>query len=826
MEPSLEKLYKYFKLEAERGYDNRAVVGGLARMLEPWQAEARSDGLDDELIQAVVTRLRDYHGLSPTSRAETLSGLLKRIQKYSNKELPILEYSQEKKEEITTFEPTKPSVEPVTQDTTFPQPPKTPEKEWESTQEEPPAALDAPVTVLPGVGPRHQQTLSKLGLSTLGDLLYYYPRRYDDYSKLKPINQLWYGEEVTVIGTVDNISTRSIRSGKSSLIEGIISDGTGTIRTTWFNQPWIAKRLRPGIHIVLSGKVDQYLGRLVMTSPEWEILEQQTLHTNRIVPIYPLTAKITQRWLRRMMHQVVTYWAPKVQDPLPESVRKSANLVDLTTALLHIHFPDTNKLLNSARERLAFDEIFLLQLGVLRQKHSWKERTGRVFKTPDEWLNFQVDRLPYRLTQAQVKALNDVSTDLASGHPMNRLLEGDVGSGKTVIAGLGIAMINRLGAQAALLAPTSILAEQHYKSMLKLLASDEGPLKSDQIRLMIGATPETEKSIIREQLENGDIKLIIGTHALLEAPVIFSDLQFAIIDEQHRFGVEQRSTLRAKGENPHLLVMTATPIPRSLALTIYGDLDLTIIDEMPPGRQSIDTQIFYPRERERAYVFIDNQLEQGHQAFIIYPLVEESEKSQAKAAVDEYDRLQRDVFPNYQVGLLHGRMKADEKEATMAKFQNGEYNVLVSTSVVEVGIDIPNASVMLIEGANRFGLAQLHQFRGRVGRGIAKSYCILIPETSDAAENERLTAMVKTNDGFILAESDLEHRGPGEFLGTRQSGFSELRMASLTDIFLIEKARREAQTLFKDDPNLQKPEHKLISTTLNRFWMDGQGDIS
>jgi ATP-dependent DNA helicase RecG len=343
---------------------------------------------------------------------------------------------------------------------------------------------------------------------------------------------------------------------------------------------------------------------------------------------------------------------------------------------------------------------------------------------------------------------------------------------------------------------------------------------------MLGATPESEKREIRAGLEDGSIKLVIGTHALIEEPVTFADLQLAIVDEQHRFGVEQRAALRAKGANPHLIVMTATPIPRSLALTVYGDLDLSIMDEMPPGRQPVETFVLTPRERERAYRLICNELEAGRQAFIIYPLVEESEHSESKAAVEEYDRLQSEIFPNYSLGLLHGRMRPDEKDEVMMNFHRGKYQVLVSTSVVEVGVDVPNATVMLIEGADRFGLAQLHQFRGRVGRGADRAYCVLIPESADAAENERLQVMTQTNDGFVLAERDLEQRGPGEFLGTRQSGYSELKLANLTDIHIIEKARRQAQSLYERDPYLEQPAHQLLSAALERFWSGGKGDIS
>jgi ATP-dependent DNA helicase RecG len=850
MKPSLEKLQKFFKLEAERGYDNHAVLGGLERILDRWEAEARMDTLPEDLIQVVVERLRDYPRLTTSSRAEVLEGLWRRIQRElgsppaEEREKPGASGRQPESSQKTPVKPApaqETKVESTTREEKAPEPHPQPAQEKAVPKTEP-AALGAPVTVLSGVGPRHAQTLGRLGMQTLRDMLYYFPRRYDDYSQLKPINRLWYGEEVTVIGTVQSVSVRPIRNGRSKLVEMILSDGSGSLRVTWFNQVYIAKRLRKGAHIVLSGKIDQYLGRLVMNNPEWEPLEQQQLSTNRIVPVYPLTAQITQRWLRRLMNQVVSYWAPRVVDPLPEELRRSAGLVDLSRALMQSHFPDSWDDLKAARHRLAFDEIFLLQLGVLRQKQAWQERTATVFETDPAWLQSQLERLPFSLTGAQQRALEDVRQDLASGHPMNRLLQGDVGSGKTVIAAMAVAMVARQGGQTALMAPTSILAEQHYKSLMTMLSpadavqqSDSGeetlpsiqpPLQESKIRLMLGATPDAEKNEIRQGLEDGSIKLVIGTHALIEDPVVFKNLELAIVDEQHRFGVEQRAALRSKGENPHLLVMTATPIPRSLALTIYGDLDLSVIDEMPPGRQAVNTYVLPPRELERAYSLIRTQVESGRQAFIIYPLVEESDKLDTKAAVDEYDRLREEIFPDLQLGLLHGRMKAEDKEQVMNDFRSGKYHILVSTSVVEVGVDIPNATVMLIEGANRFGLAQLHQFRGRVGRGAEKSYCLLVPETPDDLENKRLQVMVQTNDGFVLAEHDLDQRGPGEFLGTRQSGFSELQLANLTNVALIEKARRHAQEFFKQNPDLASPELQPLSETLERFWGDGRGDIS
>lgn len=834
MKPSIEKLFKYFKLESENGFDDSAVMGGLRKILYHWQMEARADGLSEGLIKAVSTRLRSYHRLTPQGREVMLKGLWKRVKHESNGPIPNIGEEVEKKRDVGLGE--KQSVAEVS--VSQPVPTSKRKEDAKSNQEqvvvvdveEPelegePTALNAPITVISGIGPQNAQSLAKLELKTLGDVLYHFPRRYDDYSKLKTINRLEYGEEVTIIGSVQNVSMRLARNGELKIIEAIVSDGTAFIRANWFNQPWLVDKLRDA-QIVLSGKIDQYLGRKVMNNPEWEPIERQHLHTNRIVPVYPLTARVTQRFLRRTIHKVVSYWAPRVQDPLPEKIRQAADLISLPLALKQVHFPDSWEVLDEARHRLAFDEIFLLQLGVLNQRWAWKKRTGRVFEVPLGWLQAQIDRLPFQLTNAQKQAVDDLRADLASGSPMSRLVQGDVGSGKTIVAALGIGMVVRQGSQSALMAPTSILAEQHYQSVLGLLAREEGLLKSEEIRLLIGSTPESEKAEIKAGLSSGHIKLVVGTHALLEEPVEFADLQFAIIDEQHRFGVNQRAILREKGDNPHLLVMTATPIPRSLALTIYGDLDLTVIDEMPPGRQVISTYVVYPMERERIYTFVRKQVQEGRQAFIIYPLVEESEQSEGKAAVDEHERLKAEVFPDLNLGLLHGRLKTDEKDDVMNRFRKGEYQILVSTSVVEVGVDIPNATVMVIEGANRFGLAQLHQFRGRVGRGVEKSYCILIPENEHAAENERLNAMVETNDGFKLAEVDLDQRGPGEFLGTRQSGFFELQMANITDVRLIEKARRFATKIFEEDPELQQREHQLLADSLERFWGEAQADIS
>jgi ATP-dependent DNA helicase RecG len=852
MKKSIQKLRKFFRLEADRGYDNKAVMGGLSNILSNWELEAREDQLPEPLIQAVVSRLRDYHRLSQESRKVALRGVWKRIKEstgtgdssppQADRPAPAQESTSQpedgQKPEETPSEkkaapekPERPASAPESEAESKPGPDPDPKPEPDQAASAPPSPppfeLDSPVTEIKGVGAKRAQALQNLGVEQVQDLIYTFPRRHDDYSQLKTIDKLRYGEEVTIIGTIQNVSTRKIRSRNMTLVEAVLSDKSGSLQVTWFNQPWLEKQLKRAGQIVLSGKVEQYLGKLTMTNPDWEPLSPEQLHTNRIVPVYPLTENLNQKWLRKTIHRALKAVLPLVDDPLPESVRTSAELVSLPFALKHIHFPDSQDHLHRAFSRLAFDEIFKLQMGVLRQKMLWENRSGRRFESPDDWMDRQLARLPYTLTEAQQRALQQIREDFQSGQPMNRLLQGDVGSGKTVVAAMAILIVAREGAQSALMAPTSILAEQHYLGLRELLSEGDSSLQADQIRLLIGSTPEPEKEAIREGLEAGTVKLVIGTHALLQDPVVFDDLQLAIIDEQHRFGVEQRGTLRQKGSNPHLLVMTATPIPRSLALTIYGDLDITVIDELPPGRQEVDTFVRYPRERERVYNLIKAQVDKGNQAFIIYPLVEESDQSQDRAAVEEYERLQDQVFANYRLGLLHGRLHPEEKEAVMAQFREGETDILISTSVIEVGVDIPQATVMLIEGAHRFGLAQLHQFRGRVGRGDQKAYCILIPGDAEEVNNQRLQAMEKTNDGFQLAELDLKQRGPGQFLGTRQSGYTELQLAEITDLGLIEKARRAAQQLMEKDPQLTQEQHQALAEQINRFWTQKQGgDVS
>jgi ATP-dependent DNA helicase RecG len=832
MHRSIEKLYKIFKLEAEFNYTNKAVVGGLERLTDSWQGDARADELPEEDIQKVITILRRYSELSDSERAQALRKIgyildNPGIKHLSEPEAPTPkpdrdELQQNKGEQSKNLSKPSQGRSRISTQNINPSPTPTPSNVL-------PDALTSPTSVVHGIGQKQAQLLAKLGLFTVEDMIYYFPRRYDDFSKLKLIKDVTYGEEVTIIACVDQISTFTTRNKNGMIIQALVSDDTGSIQLMWFNQTYHMRQLRKNMFISISGKIEQYMGRLVMYHPEYEKIEQEQLNTKRIVPVYALTARLNQRWLRRVIYSVLNNWAPKIPEFMTEYILEDAGLLDLSTALKEIHFPESHTNLTQARYRLAFDEIFLLQLGVLRQKHEWVQQEGRKFPISDDWLSHQLSQLAFELTGAQHRALADIRADLDSGRPMNRLLQGDVGSGKTIIAGLGIGMVVNTGAQAAYMAPTSILAEQHYNNLKKLLANpmDESSLLDEgEVRLLIGDTPTKEREEILTGLAEGQIKLIIGTHALIEDPVMFDDLQIVVVDEQHRFGVSQRAALREKGNNPHLLVMTATPIPRSLALTIYGDLDLSVLDEMPPGRQPVKTFINYPVERERIYNLVRTQVKQGQQAFIIYPLVEQGEDEAVLAAVQEQERLQSEIFPELRVGLLHGRLRPDEKETVMRQFRDRQFDILVSTTVIEVGVDIPNATIMIIEGANRFGLAQLHQLRGRVGRSDEQSYCFLIPQTSDAADNERLLAMESTHDGFILAEQDLKQRGPGEFLGTRQSGYAGLRLASLTDIQLIETARKYAQQVYENDPTLSAPEHHLMLDALEHFWPNKEGDLS
>jgi ATP-dependent DNA helicase RecG len=852
MDSFTQKLFKILRLEAEDGHKDRAVIGGLARYADTWLQEAGA-GLGQESqgwVEDVAGRLRSYSSLgSEQERLTALGDLIQLLEKGPSvpdaQGAPVPEQEVVETPSVPEVGTTQASTQPglgegadlTSTPTAVEEPPpvvapppadQTPEPISAPVQEDPPG-LDAPITVVRGVGERQASRLARLGVRSVRDLVMFIPRRYDDFSNLKPINRLEYGEDVTIIAQVVKANSHKTRRGRS-LFKALLSDDTGTMEATWFNQPYLAERIKPGKQIVVSGTVDEYLGRLCFTSPEWEALQKELLHTGRLVAVYPLTKGLGARWLRGLAKRTVDYWAPRIPDHLSGTIRGQEGLVTLETALRQIHSPDNNETLAQARHRLAFDDMFIFQLGLLRQRQAWRSVQGRQLSIDDSTLQRFVLSLSFQLTSAQQRALGQILDDIRSKYPMNRLLQGDVGSGKTVVAAAVMALTAAAGSQAAIMAPTEILAEQHYSTLTKLFSGM--PERQPRVRLLTGSITGAEREEIYAGLADGSIEIAVGTHALIQEGVNFRDLALVVIDEQHRFGVRQRAALREKGRkgddarptNPHLLVMTATPIPRSLQLTIWGHLDVSLIDEMPPGRQPIQTRVILPRERERAYTFLRTQIEAGHQAFIICPLVEESERIEAKAAVEEHERLQS-VFTDQHLGLLHGRMKSDEKESTMSAFARGDLDILVATSVVEVGIDVPNATVMLIEGAERFGLSQLHQFRGRVGRGEYPSYCLLVSESATPVAKERLEAVESTTDGFELAQKDLELRGPGEFLGVRQSGLPDLKMASLTDLRLLEAAREAAKRLFTVDPDMKMEENRLLARRVAAMWSD-KGEVS
>lgn len=827
MQRSFKRLERVLALEAKQGYQNKAVVGGIRQFALYWVEQARGEAVDEAdraFVEQTAQVLADYGRLpGPDARRKSIEQLRQKLAGRAAR----VEKSPEPAAESAPSPPPKPKPEPEPAPSPPPQAEKTPPPTAVSPD---PAALSQKVTAIRGVGAKTARRLGRLGAETIWDMLYLFPRRYDDYTEMKPINQLEYGEQVTVIGTIWETRARRTRSNQT-LVQTVISDGTGAVQASWFNQPWLAEKLKAGKQIVVSGKVDQYLGRPVFSSPEWEALEMEPLRTRRIVPVYPLTSGLSGNKMRDLMQTAVDKWSHHVPDPLPESIRIRQKLYPLPAAIQQIHFPDSQESLHQARRRIIFDELFLLQLGMQGKRQEWQDVPGIPIPPAPHTLQQFYDALPFSLTAAQERVIEEITNDMARPVPMNRLLQGDVGAGKTLVAAAAMLVAVNAGAQAAMMAPTEILAEQHYAGLHpRLEAMDVS------VALLTGSLTAGEKTAVYQGLAEGEIDVVIGTHALIQEGVIFQNLGLAVIDEQHRFGVDQRGALREKGTvsgngeeakeaNPHLLVMSATPIPRSLALSLYGDLDLSLLDEMPPGRQEIATHWLRSAQRERAYAFVRRQAKEGRQAFIIYPLVEESDKIDAKAAVAEYERLQAEVFPELEVGLVHGRLSNEEKEATMRAFHAGEIDVLVATSVIEVGVDVPNAAVIMIENANRFGLAQLHQFRGRVGRGRHKSYCILVADDSSSDAEERLRALEQTNDGFQLAEKDLEIRGPGEFFGRKQSGLPELQLASLLNMEVLEAARREAIDLFADDPYLQEPGHTLLQEQVSHFWEDA-GDVS
>lgn len=788
------KIFQVLSLERDKGFQNSAVTGGLRKFTSFIINQGKKNQINGEIITPIIDLFESYETFSFKDRKKSINIVLNWFS-----ENPVDHDNKNLHDFLDTINTSNNFVDDI---------PKLQDP-----------AIYADIRSIKGIGNKNVKYFNKLGIKNIYDLLHYYPRRYQDFSKLKTIRDIEHGEELTVAGTVTGkIHTRKSKKGNLKISETSLTDSTGSLRLTWFNQPYISSHLKEGMSIVVSGKVDMYLGRFVLNNPEWEPIDREQIHTNRIVPIYPATSGITQRQIRNIIKKNLDFWSAKLKEYFPDQIIEKEKFPIISCAISQIHFPESNQTLKSSKNRLAFEEIFFLQLGVLLQKEKWQKKQARKFSLPKEIIENRIEHLPYILTKSQTNAIVDIENDLVSGKPMCRLLQGDVGSGKTVIAKFAIETIIGNGSQAALLAPTSILVEQHFNTMSKLLI-DSGSISRDEIAILLGQTPQKEKEQIKQELKIGKIKCVIGTHALLEDPVEFYDLQLAIIDEQHRFGVNQRNILRSKGDNIHMLVMTATPIPRSLALTVYGDLDITTIDEMPPGRKPIRTLLFNQSERKKAYDLIKEQVRNGFQAFIVYPLIDsENEEEIYKSAVKEYQRVQENIFPDLKLGLLHGRLKQSGKDQIMDDFRSHKFDVLISTTVIEVGVDIPGATIVLVESANYFGLAQLHQIRGRVGRNDEKSLCILIPERDDAIENERLVAMTKINDGFQLAEIDLNFRGPGEFLGTRQSGYTGFMLANILNINQIEASRKHVQYIINLDPGLENIEHQLLKEELINHW--------
>lgn len=648
-------------------------------------------------------------------------------------------------------------------------------------------SLKTNIRSLPGIYKRYASPLEKLGIITFEDFLYHIPFRYDDYTLVSKIGMVQPGEVVTIRGKVMGIKNQYTR-GRFTIQRAKIQDETGNIEAVWFNQPYLTKNINEEDSISLSGKVDFKAGKLQIGSPDYEVGETNFIHTGRLVPIYPETRGVSSKWIRRQVSMILSDNAFEIKDFLPTEIRNKNKLEGLLESLQKIHFPDNLDDVEHAKKRLGFDELFTTQLSANLRRMQWNKKLK---SEPFEIEKFkkQTDKfiksLPFKLTGAQLRTVNEIFLDLGKDKPMNRLLEGDVGSGKTVVAAVSMYLGFLNGFQSVLMAPTEILANQHYATISTLL---------EPFKIKVGFATGSKKASL------DDFDILVGTHAVINEKINFKKLGLIVIDEQQRFGVEQRGILRKKGNNPHVLTMTATPIPRTIALTLYGDLDLSILDEMPKGRLEIKTWLTPNNKRADAYDWIKKQIDTIHsQVFIICPFIKESETMQTiKAATKEFESLQKVIFKKYKVALLHGKLKAKEKEEILSDFKNKKYDILVATPVVEVGIDIPNADLIIIEAAERFGLSQLHQLRGRVGRNDRQAYCLLFTESKSPATLERLRAMEKTNVGAQLAELDLKMRGPGEIYGTKQSGINYLKVASFSDFDLIQTTRREAERIAPD----------------------------
>ncbi|MBI4306371.1 MAG: ATP-dependent DNA helicase RecG [Chloroflexi bacterium] len=895
----LAQLRKILELESARGFADQAVAGGLDKYLQKWRSEL-TGSLGKDPCRGVA-----YADLTPTARRDWAHALL-----YEPSRKPFLSRGERQAGVAGRRSSTPPPPEGRSKASrsveTSPSPPPFPA--GRGRLRPPPSALDSPLADLKLCTRSTAQRLASMGVRTLRDLLYFFPNRHIDYATVTRIRDLQIGQDASVVATIWEASEARIGPPPGAT-RAVVSDGTGTMGVTWFRQSYLAKKLGSGTRLVLSGKVGEFRGRPQFQNPEYEILgeaggEDDLLHAGNLLPVYPSTEGLVQRTLRNAAKNGLELGLPLLRDVLPDEITVRNRLVPLPKAVSDMHLPGTTDDREAARRRIAFDELFLNQLAVQKRRIEWRKRgEGVAVRVDRAVIESSLVSLHFELTAGQAKALDEILAEISRDVPMSRLLQGEVGSGKTIIAIASLVGVAAAGFQGAIMAPTEVLAEQHFLNLCTVLSArpvfgqpdavssarlpsprpspspspggrgnqmsqprvstaspstgeagipsslrgewpvptgaegsgrrpDEGADEGEgagnvRVALLIGALPSNVKTAVQRRIAEGQIDLIVGTHALIEEAVQIPHLALAVVDEQHRFGVEQRAALKQKGLKPHLLAMSATPIPRSLALTLYGDLDLSTLSELPRGRRPIETRwIRDSAGRSYAYQLVQKEVAAGRQAFVVCPLIDLSEEIRARSAVEEHSRLSATVFPDLRVGLLHGRMSLTEKQTVMERFRSGDLQVLVATPVIEVGIDMPNATVMLIESADRFGLSQLHQLRGRVGRGAHKSYCILLSDDLSSDAEKRLATVERTNDGFQLAEKDLDLRGPGDYLGIRQSGFADLKVAKLSDIELLSLSRSDAERLLAEDPDLGREDHAPLAKELARATASRPAEIS
>ena len=837
----IRTLSNILRLERQQGFRNRAVMGGLDAFLRLWSGElgaAAALPIAYADMDAEQRRRWADDTLARMGVGEQVSGVSHQEPAVSGQRSAAKPSSVDASFHSNTANAAPRSV-PSPKRNAAPAKPKSRRAPRKTPAK--PIRLSDDVTRLSGVNSRTKPKLDRLGIKTIEDLIYHFPHRHDDFTDIRKISQVVPGETQTLIATVWEVSETG--RGRVRNAQAVLGDETGNIRVIWFGQGYLVRTLKPGMRIVISGEAKVYRGRPVFQSPEYDIFNEQEgpTHAGRFVPIYPLTDGLYQRTIRRAVKQALDGASSQLREYAPKETLSRYDLMGLRDAISAMHYPQSAEQVEAARRRLAFDELIMLQLAVARRRIEWQTSGGAVaLRVDDTLLEGFIASLPYSLTGAQRRSLDEILADMEREIPMSRLLQGDVGSGKTVVATAALLTATYNDRQAALMAPTEILAEQHFLSVAKMLSADDrGALSSSYFTaqpwkdakpikacLLTGSLRKRAKDDMHMLIAAGQVDIVIGTQALIQEAVDIPNLALVVVDEQHRFGVMQRMNLRDRGGTPHMLAMSATPIPRSVRLTMLGDLELSTIDEMPPGRQQIRTRWVEPQQRDNAYAVVRQEVKAGRQAFIICPLIDESEAIQARAATEEYERLSRLVFPDMRVGLLHGRVGQDERETVMRGFQDGEIDILVATSVIEVGIDIPNATVMLIDGADRFGLAQLHQFRGRVGRGEHPSHCLLLSESDSASAHERIRILERTTDGFEIAEEDLRLRGAGEYMGTRQSGLNDLKQARLSDIDIMRMARQEAKRLLDTDPELADPQHAALSERFERYRAQRPMEIS